>query len=151
MNRKYIALGFLCLAMLASSARADKVDTYIQEQLQARQVPGLSLSITREGKIIKTSGYGLANVELNVPATTETVFEIGSLTKQFTATLIMMLVEEGKIGLDDKLSKHLSSVPESWSGITLRHLLTHSSGIKNYTGLSGFEVTIVLTSFMHGK
>ena len=79
--------------------------------------------------------------ELAEPATTETVFEIGSLTKQFTATLIMMLVEEGKIGLDDKLSKHLSSVPESWSGITLRHLLTHSSGIKNYTGLSGFEVT----------
>ncbi len=141
MNRKYTALGFLCLAVLVSSARADKVDTYIREQLQARQIPGLSLAITRAGKIIKAGGYGLANVELNVPATTETVFEIGSLTKQFTATLIMLLVEEGKIGLDDKLDKHLSSVPESWSGITLRHLLTHSSGIKNYTGLSGFEVT----------
>jgi D-alanyl-D-alanine carboxypeptidase len=123
---------------VATSARADVVDDYIQAQMRARHIPGVSLAIIRDGKITKTAGYGLANLELNVPATPATVFEIGSNTKQFTAAAIMMLVEAGKIQLDDKLAKYFPDAPESWSGITIRHLLTHTSGIQNHVAVPGY-------------
>src|SRR5439155_7737133 len=75
----------------------------------------------------------LANVEHQVQATPQTVYQSGSMGKQFTATAIMMLVDDGKLGLDDKVSKHLKAAPEIWKDITIRHLLTHSSGIKTYS------------------
>jgi D-alanyl-D-alanine carboxypeptidase len=126
---------------LCTTARADRVDDYVREQMRRRHIPGLALAVVRDGKLIKERGYGLANVELNVPVTPETVFEIGSITKQITAAAVMLLVEEGKVGLDDPLSKHLPDTPEAWAGVTVRHLLTHTSGLKNYTGLKGFELT----------
>lgn len=133
------------LVSTALCAQADDVDSYVQAQMQKRHIPGLSLAVVRDGKVIKAQGYGLANVELNVPATVTSVYEIGSVTKQFTATAVMMLVEEGKLKLDDPLSKHLTGLPEAWREVTVRHLLTHTSGIKNYTGLPGFEVSKNLT------
>jgi CubicO group peptidase (beta-lactamase class C family) len=87
----------------------------------------------------------MANIELSVPVKPETVFEIGSITKQFTAAGILLLAQEGELSVDDKLSQHLKDIPESWKNITLRHLLTHTSGIKSYTGLDGFELTRHLT------
>ena len=87
----------------------------------------------RDGKIVRAQGYGLANVELNVPVRPETIFQSGSMGKQFTATAIMMLVEEGKIGLEDKITKYFPDSPSTWNDITIRRLLTHTSGIKNYT------------------
>ena len=89
----------------------------------------------RDGQLIKSRGYGLANLELNVRATEDTVYEIGSNTKQFTAAAVMMLVEEGKINLDDKLTKYFPEALESWSGITVRHLLSHTSGIQNHVAV----------------
>lgn len=74
----------------------------------------------------------MANLELNAPVTEETVFEIGSVTKQFTSAALMMLVEEGKVGLDDSIAKHLPQLPSTWRRITVRHLLNHSSGIQEY-------------------
>jgi CubicO group peptidase (beta-lactamase class C family) len=124
---KAILVSFLLLATL--SLRADKVDRYVQLQRRNFHIPGISIAVVRDGRIVKAQGYGLAHVELNVPMTKDVVFEIGSMTKQFTATAMMMLVEEGKIGLDDKLSKLFPSLPPAWSGITVRHLLTHTSGI----------------------
>jgi CubicO group peptidase (beta-lactamase class C family) len=91
----------------------------------------------RNGEIVTTRTYGAANLELDVPVTDETVFEIGSVTKQFTAAALMMLVEEGKVGLDDSIAKHLPQVPAHWRGITVRHLLTHSSGIQEYLSVRG--------------
>jgi D-alanyl-D-alanine carboxypeptidase len=129
---------FLAWLALPLPSPADKVDDYLAAEMQGRNIPGLAMAVIRNGKTIKTKGYGLANVELSVRATPETVFEIGSLTKQFTAVCVMMLVDERKLGLDDPISKHLE-VPPSWKPITVRHLLTHTSGIKNYTGLPGFE------------
>jgi len=120
---------------------ADPVDDYLKTQMQQRRIPGVTLAVVRDGKTIKAQGYGLANLELNVPVTQQSVFEIGSITKQFTAAAILMLVEAGKLGLDDKISKHLQGCPAAWSSVTIRHLLTHTSGLKNYTGLSGFEVS----------
>lgn len=139
-SRIVFAVALLLLSCaFVSPAHADEVDQIVLTQMQKRHIPGAAVAVIRNGKIIKVKGYGLANVELNVPVTTSTVFEIGSVTKQFTASAIMMLVQEGKIALDDSISKYLEGLPEAWSAVTVHHLLTHTSGVKNYTGLSGFE------------
>lgn len=124
-----------------SPARADRIDDYVKAQMERRHIPGLALAVARDGRIIKARGYGLASVELGAPVMPETVFEIGSVTKQITAAAVMLLVEEGKVALDDKIGKYLPSAPETWSAVTVRHLLTHTSGLRNYTGLPGFELT----------
>jgi D-alanyl-D-alanine carboxypeptidase len=136
----------LVTLLLASQAvHADQVDKYLKSQMQQHRIPGLTLKIIRDGKVIKTAAYGLANVELNVPARPETVFEIGSITKQFTAAAILMLAQDGKLSVDDKISKHLKDTPEAWANVTIRHLLSHTSGIKSYTGLNGFQIWRHLT------
>src|SRR5260370_5599071 len=88
--------------------------------------------VVREGKVILEKGYGFANIELSVPATQETIYEMASLTKPFTATAIMMLAEEGKISLEDSLSKYFPEAPETWRKITIRHLLSHTSGLSDF-------------------
>lgn len=125
------------LLLLCAPAGADEVDGYLESQMRQLHLPGLDVAVVRDGQAVKSKGYGLANVELDVPVTEETVFEIGSLTKQFTAAAVLMLVEEGKVRLDDSLSKHLPGVPAAWSAVTVRHLLTHSSGIQNYLDVPG--------------
>ena len=130
----------LLLAFVASNVFADRIDQRVKVEMNREKIPGLALAIVQDGKTVKAQGYGLANVELNVPATKDTVFEIGSITKQFTATLILRLAEENKLKLDDKVRQHLPNAPASWNGITLRHLLNHTSGITNYNNLPGFEV-----------
>ena len=104
-----------------------------------QHVVGLSLAVVKDGKLIKAKGYGFANLELKVQATPETVYNIASIGKQFTATAIMLLVEEGKMGLDDKITNHLSGLPPAWSPVTVRQLLTHTSGIKDYPALPDFR------------
>jgi CubicO group peptidase (beta-lactamase class C family) len=126
-------------------ARADAVDDLVQREMRRHPIPGLALEIIQNGKPVKTSAYGLANLEWQTAVTPDTVFEIGSITKQFTAAGILLLAQEGRLSVDDKISRHLKDTPESWTNITLRHLLTHTSGIKNYTALEGFELTRRLT------
>jgi D-alanyl-D-alanine carboxypeptidase len=126
----------------AVSAKADDVDVYIEARMREMHIPGLALAVVRDGRTVRTDSYGLANAELKVAVTRETVFEIGSITKQFTAAAIMMLAEEGRVGLDDKISKYLAGVPAEWGAVTIRHLLNHSSGIQNYLLLPGlFDAT----------
>jgi D-alanyl-D-alanine carboxypeptidase len=130
MRRKPFSLFVILLLLLQTTAvRADKVDDYVKAEMQKQRIPGISLAVVKEGKVIKAEGYGLANVEHNIPARPETVYKIGSVSKQFIATGIMLLVQDGKISLDDKVVKYLDGTPEAWSGITIRHLLTHTSGI----------------------
>jgi CubicO group peptidase (beta-lactamase class C family) len=136
----------LCTVLLfalvpACLAFADPVDDYVHEQMRLRHIPGLSLAIVREGRVIKESGYGLASVELEVPVMPSTVFETGSISKQITAAAVMMLVEESKVSLNDPVSKYIVESPQSWRRVTVRHLLTHTSGLKNYNGLPGFELS----------
>lgn len=132
-RRPLLPLALLILLALVPQARAetDKVDDYVQAEMRKEKIPGLSIAVVRNGEVVKAKGYGLANVELGVAATPDTIYQSGSVGKQFTATLAMMLVEEGKLGLDDPVSKYLPSAPPTWRGITLRHLLTHTSGISN--------------------
>lgn len=127
----------LCCLMalfLAAScaASADKVDDYVRKQMRLRHIPGLSLAVVKAGSIVKAKGYGLANVELRVPASPETVYQLASLTKQFTATAIMLLVQDGKLSVDDNMSRYIANTPAGWADITLRHLLTHTSGLRDY-------------------
>jgi CubicO group peptidase (beta-lactamase class C family) len=141
LQRNFLITLALLVCVFVPSALADHVDDYVREEMRLRHVPGLALAVVRDGKVIKESGYGLASVELDVAVTPETVFEIGSVSKQITAAAIMLLVEEGKLSLDDKISKHLPGTPGAWEQITVRNLLSHTSGLKNYTGLAGFELT----------
>ena len=129
-----IATCGLCLGAGAQDAQSAKVDAAVEAQRKAQKIPGVSLAVCRDGKIVKASGYGLANVELDVPVTPETIFQTGSVGKQFTSMAVIMLVEEGKIGLDDRLTKYIPESPAAWKEVTIRQLLTHTSGIADYGG-----------------
>ena len=113
----------------------DAVDRFVAAQMENQHIPGLSLAVIRSGEAIRAGGYGFASLELSVPVTSETVFQIGSITKQFTATAVMMLVEEGKTGLEESVTHALEGLPAAWEGVTVRHLLDHTSGIKSFTGI----------------
>ena len=116
------------------------IDRYLAEEMNERQIPGLALAVCYRGKILKEKGYGVVDVQNQVPVTPETVFELASITKQFTASAIMLLKQEGKVKLDDPIHTHLPDAPEHWQGITVRHLLTHTSGLPDMAhGFSGFD------------
>jgi len=121
------------LLISAPHAQApDPIDTYIHAEMQKRQIPGLALLVVRQGEIVKAQGYGYSNLELQVPVRAETVFQSGSMGKQFTATGVMMLVEEGKLSLDDPLTKFFPNGPPAWKQVTVRHLLSHTGGFTDY-------------------
>lgn len=120
------------LPLTYAPGRADQVDDLVQAAIKRGHLPGVAVVVNQGGKTVKAAGYGSANVELGVPVTPQTVFQIQSVTKQFTATAIMMLAEEGKLSVDAKVSAYLEGTPESWKDITVRHLLTHTSGIKDF-------------------
>jgi CubicO group peptidase (beta-lactamase class C family) len=104
----------------------------VHAEMEKQRIPGLALLVARHGVPIRAEGYGLANVELNVPVKPETIFQSGSVGKQFTAAAVMMLVEAGKIGLDDHLNKYFSSAPTWWNEVTVRELLSHTAGFTDY-------------------
>jgi CubicO group peptidase (beta-lactamase class C family) len=127
-----------CAALMAAGAASSppdevaKVDAYVRAEMQRERIPGLALGIYRDGKIVKAEGYGIANLEWDVPVTPDTIFQSGSVGKQFTATALMMLVEEGKVGLDDPIQKYFPDAPETWKDIKIRNLLSHTSGLSEY-------------------
>ena len=116
----------------AQQPQIDTVDEFVRSEMQRQHVPGLSLLVAREGKIVRAQGYGQANVELQVPVKPETIFQSGSLGKQFTATAVMMLVEEGKIKLDVPITNYLKDAPAAWKQVTIRQLLSHTAGFTDY-------------------
>lgn len=125
-----LSLGALpCVAQPGVSA---KIDRYVKAEMLKQKIPGLSLAIVRNGRVAILKSYGLANVEHRVPIKPETVFQSGSIGKQFTAAAVMILVQDGKISLDDKITKFLPDAPAMWSNITVRHLLNHTSGMDDY-------------------
>ena len=125
--------GLLCLAfsVVAAAAQSDAIDKYVRAEMDLRHIPGLSLAVVRNGKVVKLGHYGLADVELNVAVTDDTKFEIASMTKQFTDAAILLLAEEGKLGLDDPVTRFLSDAPPSWKGITIRQLMNHTAGVRD--------------------
>jgi D-alanyl-D-alanine carboxypeptidase len=120
----------LALTLLAASAPAfDAVDDSVRSEMKSQSIPGLALGIVRHGRLVKGEGYGIADLDNDVPVTIDTVFEVASITKQFTATLIMMLVEQGRLRLEDKVNGFLADPPEAWRDITIDQLLTHTAGL----------------------
>ena len=135
MKRTYASLALILVlstACLAQDSFATKIDDYIHAEMQSQQIPGVALAVIKDGNVVLARGYGLANVEHQVPVKPETIFQSGSTGKQFTATAVMLLVEEGKLSLEDKITKHFTDAPEAWRDITVRHLLTHTSGMTDY-------------------
>lgn len=133
------AILVLLTSLVSAQSRSDdplslKVDEAVTGLMREQKIPGDSLAVVRDGKVVKATGYGLANVELNVPVTPQSIFQSGSVGKQFTATAVMMLVEEGKVGLDDSITKYFPEAPQAWKAVTIRHVLTHTSGIPDIFG-----------------
>ena len=133
-----LALIFLAIPCLAQQlSREDraallKVDRVVSDQMLANKIPGVALAVLRKGKVIHLRGYGFANVEHQVPVKPTTIFQSGSIGKQFTAAAVMLLVQEHKLSLDDKISKYFPDVPATWKDITVWNLLTHTSGLGDY-------------------
>jgi CubicO group peptidase (beta-lactamase class C family) len=123
----------------AQASLSQSVSEYVREEMQRQKIPGVTLLVSRGGKIVQAQGFGLANVELQVPVKPETIFQSGSVGKQFTATAVMMLVEEGKIHLDDPLTKYFPDAPSSWNDVTVRELLSHTAGFGDYPDTFDFR------------
>jgi N-acyl-D-aspartate/D-glutamate deacylase/CubicO group peptidase (beta-lactamase class C family) len=123
----------LTLALVVFLQPTDPIDAIVAAQMSAQRIPGVAVAVIRRGEILKSKGYGLANLELGVPVTDQTIFQSGSIGKQFTAAVVMLLVEDGVLSLSDPLKKFYPDGPPAWNPITIRHLLTHTSGIPDYT------------------
>jgi CubicO group peptidase (beta-lactamase class C family) len=134
-----LVVAFLLAAPLA--ALCDPADDFLRAEMARQRIPGLSLIVLRNGEVIKAAGYGLADRKQKIAATPDTVYKIASGSKQFIATGIMLLVQEGRIGLGDPLTRFLEGTPAAWSGITIRHLLTHTAGlVREAPGFDPFKV-----------
>lgn len=123
------AISFPTEARPAQPSYSVQVDAAVRQQMKEQHIPGVGLAVVRHGKLILARGYGLANVELAAPVSPETVFEAGSITKQFVATAIMLLAQDGKLKLDDNISRYFPEAPPPIKAVTIRNLLTHTSGI----------------------
>lgn len=144
----FLALCLLFIAQVSAQTAAAsppqeiarKVDEYMNAAVRVSRFSGAVL-LARDGQPIVSRGYGMANFELDVPNTPQTVFRIGSVTKQFTGMAIVMLQERGKLSVNDPVCKHLPDCPPAWQPITIKHLLTHTAGIPNYTEFPDFMKT----------
>jgi len=128
-----VALVSAAVAIGASAQTVADVDAVVQKAIDAKNIPAAGVAVVRDGKVILAKGYGAADIESATAANENTAFQIASVTKQFTAAGILLLVEDGKLKLDDTLGKYVPDAPQKWSGITIRQLLNQVSGIPNYT------------------
>lgn len=124
---------------MAGQAAESRVDHVVDSLRDARGIPGLAIAVSRDGRVVYAKGFGFANLEHRVPVTPETVFQSGSVGKQFTATAVMQLVADGKLSVDDPVRKYFPEAPASWDPITIRHLLTHTSGLGDYPDDTDFR------------
>ncbi len=123
-----VALGLLIAGLIM--AQEEDLDHYVERVLAEQEVPGMSIAVVKGGEILLAKGYGFASLELGAPATAQSLYALGSMSKQFAATVVMMLVQDGDVSLDSPINRYVPNLPDSWSEVTVRHLLTHTSGIK---------------------
>lgn len=136
-----LALAF-CSFAFAQDVRP-KLDEYLSEITKQGRFTG-SVLVARDGKVIFSKGYGLANAEFDVPNTPQTKFRLGSVTKQFTAASILLLQERGKLSVQDPICKYFDSCPEAWKEITIHHLLSHTGGLPNFTSFPDYTKTMMI-------
>lgn len=127
--RKLILWMVVIICNYSGYSQTDSIDNFLKDVIKKRNIPGLQVAIVRDGKIVKLGNYGLANVQDSIPVTENTVFTINSITKAFTGVAIMQLVEEGKLNLDTRISDYVDSLPVLWKPVTIKQLLSHTSGI----------------------
>ena len=135
---KCVLLTAIIIVFLCSSAKADTLTDQVDKLFKTwdkPDSPGCSLGVIKDGQFIYKRGYGMANLEYNIPLTSRSVFRIGSTSKQFTAMCIALLEEQGKISVDDSIRKYFPEMPEYANGIKIRHLVHHTSGIRDYLTL----------------
>ena len=134
----FLAISLVFPLSSFSQSKPDQIDALLKRYAEYGQFNGSAL-VAQNGKVIFKSGYGLANMEWNIPNTPDTKFRLGSITKQFTSMLIMQLVQEGKVKLDGKITDYLPDYPKKTGDrITIHELLTHTSGIPGYTEFPDF-------------
>jgi len=121
---------FFILFHVLAYGQVDSTDLIVQKIMKEQKIVGLSLAVIKNGQPLVNKGYGLANAEHNIPVTTETVIRLGSLSKQFFTTAILKLQEEGKLNIEDSVHKFFPDAPETWKPIQLKHLMSHTSGLK---------------------
>ena len=109
------------------------IDSFVNSEMHRLRIPGVAVGVYSRGNLLLDKGYGLANVELNVPVKPYTVFESGSVGKQFTATAILLLAQDNKLSLDDSITKYFPDAPATWKPILIKNLLSHTSGLADYT------------------
>lgn len=141
-RRRAVALGWLLASVCSTTSAAaqapslpDTVDRFIRSELARQHIPGMSVAILRGDSVLLAGGYGVANVELRVPATDSSLYMVGSLSKPFAAAAIVLLSQQGRLRLDDPITRYLPEGSAAWKGVTIRHLLTHTSGIPQDTAL----------------
>jgi CubicO group peptidase (beta-lactamase class C family) len=127
--KQSICIIFLLVSVIAAAQRQDTIDRLIDRKMQEQKLVGVSVGIIKDGKLVKLTGYGLANREYRVLADENTVYKLASISKHMIAVAIMKLHEEGRLKLTDKVTKYFPDAPASWSEITIRHLLNHTSGL----------------------
>jgi len=140
-------LAFISLVSAQSPPSNADIDRKVDEYMDAvLRVDGFSgtILVARDGKPIVSKGYGMANIELNVPNAPDNVFRLGSVTKQFTGMAIAMLQERSKLKVSDLMCKYISDCPDAWKPITINQLLRHTSGVTNYTAFPDFARTTVM-------
>ncbi len=124
-----------------TNAQKDSTDIIVKQMMEKQKIVGLSLAVIKKGKSITNKGYGLANVELNIPINSETVIRLGSVSKQFFTTAIMKLMEEGKLDIEDGVHKYLPDAPETWRPIKIKNLMSHTSGLQREApGYDNFKI-----------
>jgi len=116
-------------AAAQTPASTDQIDRFVTAELERQRIPGMAVAVLRGDSVLLARGYGLADRERRVPATDSTLFAIGSVTKQFAAASIVLLAQQGRLKLDDPIAKYLPEGARVWQGVTIQHLLTHTSGI----------------------
>jgi CubicO group peptidase (beta-lactamase class C family) len=124
-----LLLGLGCLSVNAQTVDPKSMEAFVHEEMARLQIPGLQLAIVQHGRIVFSSAYGISNVEDSVPVTTKTIFPVNSITKAFTGVAVMELAESGKLDLNAPVSTYLTGLPPAWQRITIRQLMTHTSGL----------------------
>ena len=127
--RLKLLLAALCAVNMTTCAMAEPIDDLIEAEMARGNVPGLAIAVVSKGRLIRAEGFGYANLEHHVPVHPDTLFKTGATGMQLTAAAIMLLVQDGKIGLDDPVHKYMPEVPRKWQPVTIRQLLNHTSGL----------------------
>jgi len=127
------AIGQARAADLVLADFESRVDEFVSAEMLREKVPGVAIGIFQHGEIVLAKGYGYSNIELQVPVSDKTMFQSGSVGKQFTAVAVMLQVQDGKLDLDESITNYFPDAPASWGPITVRNLLNHTSGIPDYS------------------